>query len=108
VKETLNRPQLIERTGLAIEALGLPLLLAACTSPTPAAATTSSSGGSTAATKPGGVLPTYIPFPNKPRPEHPSSSDRYLDGYDNFPKDPAKAIDKELNVSSLQATTSPS
>jgi putative aldouronate transport system substrate-binding protein len=94
----LNRRQFIERTGLAVGALGLPWLLEACGQAAPA-------GGSPAAAGAGGtksatVFPTYIPFPNKPKPDYPSSGDPYLDGYDNFPKNPAKALSGEVGQGS--------
>src|SRR5437868_6429953 len=63
-KLTLNRRQFIERTGLAVGALGLPLLLEACTpaAPSTSPAAPSSAGG---AAKPANLFPTYVAFPNK-------------------------------------------
>jgi putative aldouronate transport system substrate-binding protein len=91
----LNRRQFIERTGLAAAvALGMPLL-AACAPATPNAP--AATGG---AAKPGSVFPTYVPFPNKPTPDYPSSGDPYLDGYDNFPKNPAKALSGDVGQGS--------
>ncbi len=37
-------------------------------------------------------MPSYLAFPNKPKPDYPSSGDPYLDGYDNFPSNPTKSI----------------
>ncbi|HEV7663359.1 MAG TPA: extracellular solute-binding protein [Chloroflexota bacterium] len=84
----VNRRQFIGRSGLLVGAL---LLSEACTPAAPAATSVSTSGA--VAAKPGGsVFPAYVPFPNKPKPDYPSSGDPYLDGYDNFPKNPVKAI----------------
>ncbi len=96
----MNRRQFIERTGLAVGALVTPALLEACA---PAAAPSSSASSSGAAAKPAGSgnpMPTYVPFPNKPTPDYPSSGDPYLDGYDNFPKNPQKAINGEVGSGS--------
>jgi putative aldouronate transport system substrate-binding protein len=93
----VNRRQFIERTGLAVGALVTPALLEAC-APSPAAAPPSA----TAATGNSGanVMPTYVPFPNKPKPDFPSSGDPYLDGYNNFPKNPQKVISGEVGSGS--------
>jgi putative aldouronate transport system substrate-binding protein len=90
----LNRRQFIERTGFAVGALGLPLLLEACAPATPAGAPAAPSG--TSAAKTGSVFPTYVPFPNKPKPDYPSSGDPYMDGYDNYPKNPVKALSGDV------------
>src|SRR5262249_22657928 len=37
-------------------------------------------------------FPSYIPFPNKPKPDYPSQGDPYMDGYENFPRSPIKSI----------------
>jgi Bacterial extracellular solute-binding protein len=71
----------------AIGAAGLPLLLEACTPPVPG------SGGVAGATaKPTALMPTYLPLQNKPRPDYPAPSDLGMDGYDNYPSNPAKAL----------------
>lgn len=51
-------------------------------------------------------MPTYVAFPNKPKPDYPSSGDPYLDGYDNFPKNPQPSITGEVGSgSSVTAMT---
>jgi putative aldouronate transport system substrate-binding protein len=95
----LNRRQFIERTGLAVGALGLPLLLEACAPSAPSAGPAAPSGAPSAA-KSASVFPTYVAFPNKPKPDYPSSGDPYLDGYDNFPKNPAKGLSGEIGLGS--------
>jgi putative aldouronate transport system substrate-binding protein len=95
----LNRRQFIERAGLAVGALGLPLLLEACAPSAPSAGPAAPSGAPSAA-KSASVFPTYVAFPNKPKPDYPSSGDPYLDGYDNFPKNPAKGLSGEIGLGS--------
>src|SRR5215207_284207 len=94
-KQALKRREFIERTGLAVGALGLPMLLQACApaAPAPSGAGASAPQGAAKATS---VMPTYIPFPNKPKPDYPSQGDPYMDGYDNFPRDPVKALSGEV------------
>ena len=88
----MNRRQFIERTSLAaVGALGLPFAGGVHRQPRRAGPCRPRSA-EPAPPKPGGVFPTYVPFPNKPTPEYPSSGDPYLDGYDNFPKNPQKAL----------------
>lgn len=95
----VKRRQFIERTGLALGALGMPLLLEACTPPAPPSGATPALP-TTTAVKSGNVFPTYIAFPNKPTPDFPSSGDPFLDGYNNFPKNPFKAISGDVGQSS--------
>jgi putative aldouronate transport system substrate-binding protein len=95
----LNRREFIERAGLAVGALGLPLLLEACAPSAPSAGPAAPSGAPSAA-KSASVFPTYVAFPNKPKPDYPSSGDPYLDGYDNFPKNPAKGLSGEIGLGS--------
>jgi len=74
------------------------MLLEACTPSAPGSA----SAGNSSAAKPGAtaasggaktnVMPTFIPFANRPKPDYPSQGDPYLDGFDNYPKNPAKVI----------------
>ncbi len=94
----LSRRQFIERTGrgVAVGAIGLPLLLEAC-APAPSVPAAPPSGGTASprAAASGSLMPTFIPFPNKPKPDFPSPGDPYLDGYVNFPKNPAKALPAE-------------
>jgi putative aldouronate transport system substrate-binding protein len=71
----------------AVGAAGLPLLLEACAPPVPA------SGGAAGTTaKPTALMPTYLPLQNKPKPDYPAPSDLGMDGYDNYPSNPAKAL----------------
>ncbi|HEX8966739.1 MAG TPA: hypothetical protein VF937_02595, partial [Chloroflexota bacterium] len=99
----MNRRQLIERAGITLGALGLPALVEACT---PSAPPGPRAAANADAPKSGNVLPTYVPFPNKPAPEYPSQGDPYLDGYDNYPRDPAKMISGEVGAgSSVTAMT---
>jgi putative aldouronate transport system substrate-binding protein len=91
----VNRRQFIERTSLVVGACVAPALLEACAPAAPSGSTVRSSNGSTTNGTSGAgasVMPTYIPFPNKPQPDFPSSGDPYLDGYTNFPKNPEKSI----------------
>jgi len=37
-----------------------------------------------------------VQFANKPKPDYPSQGDPYLDGYENYPKNPVKAISAEV------------
>ena len=89
-------------------ALLLPGLLAACTAPAPSAgagaagatsspatAPTGVAGGATAAPKPSGVLPTYVPLQNGPKPDYASAGPQYEDGWDNYPMPPIKAWTKD-------------
>jgi putative aldouronate transport system substrate-binding protein len=83
----VRRRQLLERSALSIGAIGVPALLAACAPALPPPVATSAGKTGNAS-----VLPAYVAFPNKPPPEYPSTGDPYLDGYDNFPKNPTKSI----------------
>jgi putative aldouronate transport system substrate-binding protein len=94
----VNRRQFIERTSLAAGALVAPALLEACAPTAPSAPAGSSA--STAAKPSGSLMPTYVPFPNKPQPDYPSSGDPYLDGYDNFPKNPPRVITGDVGSNS--------
>jgi putative aldouronate transport system substrate-binding protein len=99
----VNRRDFIYRAGLAVGALGIPALLEACAPAAPSGSTSASSGagaGAPTAAKAGGVFPAYIPFPNKPTPDYPSQGDPYMDGYENFPKNPAKALSGEVGAGS--------
>src|SRR6476620_10655279 len=100
----LSRRQFIERASrcAALGAIGLPLLLEACTPAAPGAsappkpaggATTSSGGAAPAGAKPSGsVIPAYVQFANKPKADFPSQGDPYRDGYVNFPANPVKSL----------------
>src|SRR5690242_12246456 len=73
------------------------MLLEACTPGAPASTSAGSSSakpGATAASAgaKANVLPTYVQFANRPKPDYPSQGDPYLDGYENYPKNPVKAI----------------
>jgi putative aldouronate transport system substrate-binding protein len=94
----VNRRQFIERTGLAAGALVAPALLEACTPAAPSAPAASATSG--AAKNAASLMPTYVPFPNKPTPDYPSSGDPYLDGYDNYPKNSPKAISGDVGSGS--------
>ncbi|MBV9582097.1 MAG: hypothetical protein JO057_26235, partial [Chloroflexi bacterium] len=69
----MNRRQFIERTSLAAGALVAPAWLEACAPAAPAAPTVPSSTGTTGTSSNTSLLPTYVPFPNKPTPDFPSS-----------------------------------
>jgi putative aldouronate transport system substrate-binding protein len=91
----VKRRQFIQRAGLVVGALGLPALGEACTPAIPAAG--GSAAGSSANAKPSAsVMPAYVAFPNKPTPDYPSPGDPYMDGYESYPKNPAKAIVGEV------------
>jgi len=66
----------------------LPGLLAACTAPAPAIP-------APAASKPGSVLPTYIPLQGGPKPDYPSAGEQYEDGWDNYPSPAPRAWTRE-------------
>jgi putative aldouronate transport system substrate-binding protein len=79
-------------------------LIAACTpAPTPstnlsARAPTAAVGSaptSAAASRPNGVLPTYLPLQNGPKPDYPNAGQQYEDGWDNYPMPPIQAWTKE-------------
>jgi hypothetical protein len=71
----VNRRQFIERTSLTAGALVAPALLEACA---PAAPPTSTAATGTSISTSGtsaSLMPTYMPFPGKPKPDFPSSGD---------------------------------
>jgi len=83
-------------------ALLLPGLIAACTAPQPSASPSGAgataaptAGGAAGAAKPSGVLPTYIPLQNGPKPDYASAGPQYEDGWDNYPMPPFTAWTKE-------------
>src|SRR3954451_12086383 len=86
----LKRREFIERAGLAVGALGIPMLLEACapaatpsapassaTAARPAAAGTSTGATAGTAAKSGSLVPTYVPWANGPKPDYPSQGDPY-------------------------------
>ena len=90
----MNRRQFIGQAskGLAVGAVGLPLLLEAC-APAPAGSGTTArpgatSGGPYDTAKPAaaGVMPSYIAFPQKPTADYPSQGEPYMDAFLNFPR----------------------
>jgi len=89
-KASLSRRQFIE---VAVSAVGLPLALAAC-APAPAAPVTAQPGQAPRSSG-GSVMPTFVPFANKPKPDFPSQGDPYLDGYLNFPRNATRALAPE-------------
>jgi putative aldouronate transport system substrate-binding protein len=95
----LSRRQFIERASVG--AIGLPLLAQACVpvsmpGAAPAATSAPSAAGSgAAAARPASLVPTYLPVANKPKADFPSQGDPYLDGYLNYPRNPAKALPAE-------------
>jgi putative aldouronate transport system substrate-binding protein len=85
----------------------MPGLLAACTpaapitSPTaakPASSAPTAAGAAAptaaAAAKPSGVLPSYMPLQNGPKPDYASAGPQYEDGWDNYPMPPIQAWTK--------------
>jgi putative aldouronate transport system substrate-binding protein len=72
----------------------LPGLLAACTAPAPPAPTASAGAAAGAASKPGSVLPTFVPLQGGPKPDHASAGQQYEDGWDLYPFPPIKAWTK--------------
>jgi putative aldouronate transport system substrate-binding protein len=90
---SLSRRQFIERASIG--ALGLPLLAAACVPANAPSAPTTAPAPAAGAKASSSLVPTYVPFANKPRPDFPSQGDPYLDGYINYPKNPAKALPAE-------------
>jgi putative aldouronate transport system substrate-binding protein len=88
---SLSRRQFIERTSLG--AVGLPLLLQAACAPAPVARPAATPAP--AAKSGTSLIPTFVPFANKPKPDIPSQGDPYLDGFFNFPKNPVKALPPE-------------
>ena len=90
----MNRRQFIGQAskGLAVGAVGLPLLLEAC-APAPAgsgatARPDATGSGPYDSAKPAaaGVMPTYIAFPQKPTADFPSQGEPYMDAFLNFPR----------------------
>ncbi|HEV7662610.1 MAG TPA: hypothetical protein VGQ62_03675, partial [Chloroflexota bacterium] len=96
----MGREGLDRRTFIRVAAGGaalLPGLVAACTpaattsSPTAAA---SAASAAAAATKPGSVLPTFLPLQGGPKPDYASAGQQYEDGWDLYPAKPIKAWTK--------------
>jgi putative aldouronate transport system substrate-binding protein len=90
---SMSRRQFIERTGLG--AVGLPLLLQAACAPAPVARPAATSAPAPATKSGTGLIPTFVPFANKPKPDIASAGDPYLDGFFNYPKNPTKALPAE-------------
>src|SRR6478735_8562094 len=85
----------------------MPGLIAACTPAAPitsptaakpagAAPTAPAAAAPTpaAAAKPSGVLPSYMPLQNGPKPDYASAGPQYEDGWDNYPMPPIQAWTK--------------
>jgi putative aldouronate transport system substrate-binding protein len=72
---------------LAGGAMGMSLLLEACSAPAPAPKPTAAPAGATG-TNP---LPTYMPPTGGPKPDFHSSDPRITDGFVGFPKEPVKS-----------------
>src|SRR5579859_2003051 len=117
-RSALSRRQFLTR-GIAMSAVGLPILLEACApaapaAPTsappaaakpttpPAAATTAPTAAvkptsppapvATTAAKPAGAMPTYLPLSSKPKADFPALDGRYEDGYLNYPANPTRSV----------------
>jgi putative aldouronate transport system substrate-binding protein len=69
-------------------------LASACLPSTPTAAPTRAAVAPLTGTGAGAnaVYPTYLPTTNGPKPDFPASGPGYDDGFNTFPKDPAKAL----------------
>jgi putative aldouronate transport system substrate-binding protein len=88
------RSDFSRRTLLRGAAIGLALtpgVLAACAAPAPPSSPTSAAAAST---KPGSVLPTFVPLQGGPKPDYASAGQQYEDGWDNYPTNPIKAWTK--------------
>src|SRR6478609_4136873 len=88
---------------MALGAFGGAVLLEACrpaTTPAPTSSGTPAATGAGERAAAAGAMPTFVPFPNKPTPEYPSSGEPYLDGYDNFPKNPVRALSGDVGLGS--------
>jgi putative aldouronate transport system substrate-binding protein len=72
----------------------LPGLLAACTAPAPSSPTAAPGAAAGAVTKPGSVLPTFVPLQGGPKPDYASAGQQYEDGWDLYPSPPIKAWTK--------------
>src|SRR5688572_30017817 len=87
----LSRRRFLQITGsMAGAGLALPLL-AACAPTTPAPSTRSATTG-TAAPTGSSVYPTYVPPTNAPKADFPAEGQLYDDAFDNYPKNPVKAL----------------
>src|ERR1051326_6960972 len=75
-------------SGSALLGLAVPLLRACGVTAAP------SSGSSAAPPSPSasGPYPSYIPHPNKPKPDFPARGPLYDDGYVNYPPNPTTSI----------------
>lgn len=86
----VTRRTLLERSGrfIGAGAFGLPLLLEACSTPTPSALTAT---GGTASAGRGAGLPTYVPFQGPPA-DLPGDARGLDPGYFKFPKDLVQSV----------------
>jgi putative aldouronate transport system substrate-binding protein len=88
----------VTRRGFLRVAVGgavlLPGLLAACTAPAPPSPTAAAAAAGGAVTKPGNVLPTFVPLQGGPKPDYASAGQQYEDGWDLYPAKPIKAWTK--------------
>ncbi|MBV9582134.1 MAG: hypothetical protein JO057_26420, partial [Chloroflexi bacterium] len=89
-------PRRVNRRGFvrlsATSLAAAPLLLEACQSlSAPLVSSRATPAASTAGTN--SVFPTYVPLTNGPKPDYPSIGPLYEDAFDNYPPNPAKAID---------------
>jgi len=76
--------------AMAGAALAMPLL-EACTPPRPPEAARSATSG-TATAPAASVYPSFIPPANAPKADYPGDGQLYDDGFDNYPKNPVKAL----------------
>src|SRR5688500_9949285 len=91
----LSRRKFIELAGrgVAAGAIGLPLLLEACTPAGPAGpAAPGKPAGGAAATGGGLTLPTYVPFENGPKPDLAGNAQGLDPAFFKFPADLVKTV----------------
>jgi putative aldouronate transport system substrate-binding protein len=72
-------------TSLSLAAACAPTLPAAAPTRPPAAAPTAGASGAS-------VFPTYTPLSDGPKPDYPAAGPDYSDGFDTYPRTPAKAV----------------
>ncbi|HEV7662334.1 MAG TPA: extracellular solute-binding protein, partial [Chloroflexota bacterium] len=91
---TFSRRAFLRHTAVgtvALSAAGLPLL-EACTPTVPPVSTTTAPAATVSAA---GAFPAFIPQVNKPTPDFPAPGEQYMDGYNNYPRNPARALPSE-------------
>lgn len=106
VDEVTRRQFLRTAGGLAVGAVGMPLV-AACAPSVPGAARPAAAVPTTGASA-NAVFPTYTPLTGGPTPSYAAAGPQYSDGFDTYPSSPAKSVPQApgsggvVNVMSIQ------